>query len=164
MTKELGLVAGLVAGILVTGCGHTPTWHQTFPASERFVLVMGDEAVVDKETGLVWQKSPSDTKRNWFISLSACYNTEVGGRLGWRTPTMAELTSLVDRTQSSPTLPAGHPFSLALSSDYWSATTVAGSSRAWHMSFSNGFQGNSDKGAVELLVWCVRGGQGIDGQ
>ena len=34
-----------------------PTWSQILPASERFVLVMGDEAVLDKETGLVWAKN-----------------------------------------------------------------------------------------------------------
>ncbi len=30
-----------------------PSWDQVLPASERFVLVMGGAAVLDKETGLV---------------------------------------------------------------------------------------------------------------
>jgi hypothetical protein len=32
------------------------TWEQVLPVTERFVLVMGEQAVLDKETGLVWQK------------------------------------------------------------------------------------------------------------
>ena len=35
-----------------------PTWSQVIEdASERFELVMNDEAVLDKETGLVWQRT-----------------------------------------------------------------------------------------------------------
>ena len=33
-----------------------PTWSQILPSSERFELVLGGEAVLDKETGLVWAK------------------------------------------------------------------------------------------------------------
>jgi quinol-cytochrome oxidoreductase complex cytochrome b subunit len=33
-----------------------PSWHQILPASERFEVVMGGGAVLDKETGLVWAK------------------------------------------------------------------------------------------------------------
>ena len=39
-----------------------PTWHQILPAADRFKLVMNSNAaVLDRETGLVWEKSPDAT-------------------------------------------------------------------------------------------------------
>ena len=35
---------------------------------------------------------------------------EVGGRKGWRLPSIYELANLVDTTQQNPSLPKGHPF------------------------------------------------------
>ena len=34
---------------------YPPSWYQILSADKRFVLVMNDEAVLDKETGLVWR-------------------------------------------------------------------------------------------------------------
>lgn len=39
----------------------SPPWCQILPAAQRFVLVMNDDAVLDRETGLVWQRETSDT-------------------------------------------------------------------------------------------------------
>jgi hypothetical protein len=39
-----------------------PTWSQTLPTADRFVLVMGGAGVLDKETGLVWEQSPDNTE------------------------------------------------------------------------------------------------------
>ena len=48
-------------------------------------------------------------------------------------------------------------------SNYWSATTFADfTSDAWRVNLSNGVVGTGGK-ADDSLVWCVRGGQGIDG-
>ena len=37
-----------------------PSWHQSLPASERFVEVLSNTSILDLETGLVWQKATSD--------------------------------------------------------------------------------------------------------
>src|SRR3989304_768790 len=39
-----------------------PTWSQKLPAAQRFELVLDGYAVLDKETGLVWEKSPTNYK------------------------------------------------------------------------------------------------------
>jgi hypothetical protein len=89
----------------------------------------------------------------------------VGNRKGWRLPTIQELASLVDPTQSNPALPAGHPFSNVQSSSfYWSATTFAfDASGVWVERFNDGGVGPSNK-SNDYFVWFVRGGQGVDSQ
>ena len=102
-----------------------PAWYQKLPAAERFQLVPDDAAVLDKETGLVWEKSPDTTTRTWATASAYAYSKTVGGRKGWRLPTVEELASLVDPT-TIPVLPSGHPFTNVRSGHYWSATTTAG--------------------------------------
>ena len=107
-----------------------PTWSQTLPASGRFKLVLNNEAVLDKETGLVWQRSPdSFVQEERFFH---CYNKTIGNRKGWRIPTIEEMTSLIDPTETNPALPSGHPFTNVYNGDYQTATrTTENSSTYW---------------------------------
>src|SRR5437867_880208 len=88
-----------------------PAWSQILTA-DRFQLVMGGAAVLDRETGLVWEQSPDTSLRQWFVAVTHCYQKSVGGRKGWRLPSVEELASLVNASNSSPALPTGHPFTL----------------------------------------------------
>jgi hypothetical protein len=99
------------------------------------------------------------------MEVSTCYATEIGGRLGWRVPTMAELTSLLDRTQRFPPLPPGHPFDVsAFTRDVWSASSLPGTGDAFTQDMrGDGFLGSTSK-STQLNVWCVRGGTGVEGQ
>jgi len=128
--------------------------------SDRFKCIFGGAAVLDKETGLVWEQSLNTGLRDWDQSRSHCPNKAVGGRKGWRLPSFDELASLVDpnNTGGNPDLPSGHPFTNVLSGDYWSATSDAlDSTSAWFV--------GAGSGTVDLKVktgtgrpWCVRGG------
>ena len=142
-----------------------PTWSQKLDASERFELVLDGEAVLDKETGLVWEQSPdTTTTRTWIEGCRHCCQREVANRKGWRLPTVEELASLVDNDNSSPALPTGHPFSISsISSSYcWSSTTYAGyPTYAWHVGFDFGYVTGIVKSGNNY-VWCVRGGHGHD--
>jgi len=115
-------------------------------------------------TGLVWDKSPNNTKlRDWVNACSYCYAREVGNRKGWRLPTVEELASLVDTSNNSPALPTDHPFTNVMSYNYWSSTTLADSTGyAWLVSFFDGAVFSDDKNN-DYYVWCVRGGYGHDG-
>ena len=138
-----------------------PSWDQSLPAAERFVLVMGGAAVLDKNTGLVWEQSPLTTTHTWTGARFECTGRTVGGQKGWRLPSVHELASLVDPTNpgGNPDLPAGHPFSNVQSSLYWSASTsVDDPTLAWRVSFISGSVSASFK-SLNLFVWCVRGGQ-----
>ncbi len=140
-----------------------PTWSEKLPASERFALVLDKAAVLDKETGLVWEKSPSTLAYTWVSAIAHCASLEVGGRKGWHLPTIEQLASLVDKTQSNPSLPSGHPFSNVQSGGfYWSATTYTAPTYAGYVYFYNGNVNGFDKQTVSISAWCVRGGQSHD--
>jgi hypothetical protein len=142
-------------------------------AKKRFIVLLdfNNQAVRDNETGLVWEQSPGTGNFGWAEAQSVCNTNPVGNRLGWRLPTIQELASLIDPSvpPPGPTLPVGHPFSNVQSDSlnlYWSATTFAGNtSVAWGVPFYNGGVNLGDKSASSnRLVWCVRGGQGVDPQ
>jgi hypothetical protein len=140
-----------------------PTWSQKLPAAERFVLVLDGEAVLDKETGLVWEKSPDTTRRNWFEALVYCYMREVANRKGWRLPAVEELASLVDNDFYNPALPPGHPFiNVQSSAGYWSSATWASTTDlAYNVDMVHGGVGGGNKSST-YYCWCVRGGLGHD--
>ena len=166
----IGIVALLMVAPLAAGGDRAfPRWDEQINHPNRFKVLgdFGGAAVLDKETGLVWEQSPDTTTRTWFNALSHCYQRVVGGRKGWRLPTIEELASLVDTSNSSPALPTGHPFTLTSAQEdgfYWSATTLADvTSNAWGVGLFNGSVSFVVDKSVTFHVWCVRGGQGIDG-
>ncbi len=135
-----------------------PSWHQIIPAAERFELVMNNEAVLDRETDLVWQRDTSETIYDWYAAQSYCYNIIIGSRGGWRLPSVEELKSLVDPTQVNPALPDDHPFT-NVKNYYWSSSTRADvTTYAWFVKFYYGYAGNNLK-TNSYYVRAVRGGQ-----
>jgi hypothetical protein len=168
INNTLNNLVNTVNNLIQNANNAMPLWSQTLPASTRFELVLGGEGVLDKETGLVWEKSPSTNTFNWFDALSHCNALTVGNRMGWRLPTLQELASLVDPSVlgTSPTLPAGHPFSSNVKpSNYWSASTFAFTPiLAWSVNFNAGLVDEVGKSNFLYFTWCVRGGQGVDPQ
>lgn len=149
-----------------------PSWGQVLPSnnggvggcnSTRFECVMADTAVLDHETGLVWQRAVAGDATN-FINASyfGCETLELDGRYGWHLPTVQQLRSLVDA--SADHLPDGHPFLGVLTASphtFWSSSLFnlgTGELDLWVV--------NVDLPADVLLRpstelhrrWCVRGG------
>ncbi len=144
-----------------------PSWDQVLSVKERFKLVMGGAAVLDKQTGLVWEQSPDTTPHVWESKPTPpvdarlhCLRRGTGGQMGWRLPSVQELTSLLvpGNPAGGPDLPVGHPFSNIQSSLYWTATASADNPmNAWEVLFNIGFVRSSDKTNGDF-VWCVRSG------
>jgi hypothetical protein len=137
-----------------------PTWSQIL-TTNRFVSVLGGAGQLDRETGLVWATAPDSTLRVDGDAIFYCNTLYLGGRGGWRLPTVAELYSLVDKSNANPALPAGHPFTnvqpdLYWSSTYWGSTTAL----VWVVNMGDGTVDYivSDISTYHYL-WCVRGGQ-----
>ncbi|MFC1889670.1 DUF1566 domain-containing protein [Thermodesulfobacteriota bacterium] len=185
-----GLVAGILSlgGIIIAGDldpsappGPTmktldeipPTWSQQLDStdgdpvtscnSSRFECVMNDEAVLDKETGLVWELRPSTTPWDWNAALHVCWNLRIDNHMGWRLPTPAELSSLIDTTHQEPALPWPNPFRQYQSEwddYYWSSATHNDATDHAHtVSFFAGSVGSQTKTEPHYF-WCVRGGSG----
>ena len=169
--RSVTLMAVLVAACcspLLAQVGQT--WDQQLPGPNRFKVLsaFNNAAVFDKETGLVWERTPSSSI---FLPEDAhfhCNTLLLGNRFGWRLPTVQELASLIDLTQTNPTLPLGNPFTNINFTDdlYWTATTST-NNPPYSVSFGGNTQvtvGGGGGGNGSNLAWCVRGGQGVDVQ
>ena len=141
-----------------------PSWDQTLPAATRFIVLsnFASAAVLDRNTGLVWEKRPSSTPVSWGEARFGCINKTVGGQKGWRLPSIPELATLIDPSRAAPTLPPGHPFTNVGSLFYWSATTFVGDPGfVWIVALFNGDVFRVLKN-VPATNWCVRGGMNAD--
>jgi hypothetical protein len=103
------------------------SWDRRINNARRRFRVLSDfndHAVLDRETGLVWERQPTNETFAWPNARLRCAQKAVGARGGWRLPAFNELASLVDPTVTDPAvprLPAGHPF-LNVEGMYWTAT------------------------------------------
>jgi hypothetical protein len=122
----------------------------------------GDAAVRDDETGLVWEKTPETNELSWTDARTACADKDVGGRKGWRLPSISELASLLDPSvRTGPTLPMDHPFTNVYDV-YWSVSTVTDNQKsAWLVFFDTGKVLYAFK-TITFHTWCVRGGMNAD--
>jgi hypothetical protein len=126
--------------------------------AERFTVVLDGAGVKDGQTGLVWEREPDREYDVWTRSIERCPNKTVGGKSGWRAPSIQELKTLIDTSQHDPALPAGHPF-LSIKSDiYWTSTPhPTDDIVAWQVSFLSG-QPVTDQKSGTRRMWCVLGG------
>jgi Protein of unknown function (DUF1566) len=144
-----------------------PSWDQTLPAASRFVVLsnFANQAVLDRETGLVWLRTPLSST-NFAHAYEFCVGQAVNGRTGWRLPSASELGSLFDQTATSTQdIPAGHPFILPPNFAFFWSSTLAVSNGA-NLRFINGYillngsyspQGGSLNETDSGTPWCVRG-------
>ena len=154
------------------------SWSTQLTADQRFVVLdaFNGEAVLDRETQLVWERTVAPDALQWPDGQQACYLKTVGGRMGWRLPAIQELASLVDPNEIDPTtpkpaLPAGHPFEISTGLTLWSTTskplggTSAGTglgTEAYALTVDSGAVGPASKSstASPIAAWCVRGFDG----
>jgi hypothetical protein len=142
------------------------------PANKRFAIfknalpTLDDDLVLDKETGLVWPRHANvlTNAQTWLDANSTARELRLANRMGWRLPTVEELSSLLDPGTSDPALPTGHPFISVQFGDgvpaYWTSTNSENSGgAAWFVNFGGGGVGLGTKG-IPGFAWPVRGGRG----
>ena len=143
----------------------TPSWDQklqcdTLATCPRFVVLspLGSAAVLDRETGLVWERSPTfgAVPNPWDAAIDNCNTLSVGSRFGWRLPSVAELGTLIEGAGAGAALPHGHPFQNIQPGGYWTATTFGSTSAAYVFDFQVGFFDTATK-TQQKFAWCVRG-------
>jgi hypothetical protein len=111
--------------------------------------------VVDRVTGLMWQRSLDADPRSWADATSYCACLSLGGHQDWRLPTRMELVSLVDFTRHSPAIDVAAfpdpPIAWFWTSSRWADDPTF----AWYLYFENGFSNFNDQEAT-YRVRCVR--------
>lgn len=125
------------------------------------------DAVLDKETGLVWARDAGlFGQRNWLDANTICRELELTNRMGWRLPSVEEISSLIDPRQGPLALPSGHPFlNVQYGSGvpaYWTASNAENpAGAAWFVNPWRGagphLAGLGNK-SIPGFVWPVRGG------
>ncbi len=170
MPKLNSVTFGIVGSVIVfvaLGIGTAEAldigaWDKKIDGAFRFQVLsaFNDEAVLDRETQLVWEQSPNAASRSWNDARNHCVGLSIAGRKGWRLPMHNELASLLDLTVvTPPILPSGHPFSnVPVSPDHWTGSSQIDNpvNNAWVVHFYNGSIGVAGK-STEKSVWCVRG-------
>ena len=122
-------------------------------SASRFVIAFPG-AVLDKQTGLVWEEMPDATPRTWTDATRSCIDKTVEGTIGWRLPSAAELTSLQDRSVASPVASAG-VFPDVPSPIYWSSAKAPIGVSFIHLVDDRVTGGDPSQ---TFPAWCVRGG------
>ncbi|MGH8243044.1 MAG: DUF1566 domain-containing protein [Steroidobacteraceae bacterium] len=168
--RVAALAAGFIGLTLATAAGAVDLrdWGRKFPAAERFVVLsqFGKQAVLDKETQLVWQRTPALTTTTWSSAKGHCIGLVLGGRLGWRLPSLYELLSIGQSNAPAGNLglPPGHPFK-SVQTLYWTSTArlpnsgqPATEAFLAHIGPGNASAVTPFLGQIHFGVWCVRGG------
>lgn len=163
-----GLVeATHVPGVAADGPGVIQKPDISLAAGQRFVILsaLNNDGVLDKQTGLVWEKSPQTASARWSVARRTCAEKNVGGQKGWRLPSLSELQNMVDPSIAppGPTLPPGHPFKAVQSAVYWSETRPGEDPKgAWAVHFGLGGGAVFINWAHAVQVWCVHDGLKAD--
>jgi hypothetical protein len=153
--------AGGVVGQTPAGCDSDRfkcIW--TYQQCASFCITVWP-AVLDRETGLVWQREPNTATATWSSANESCGEVNTGGREGWRLPTLAEFRSLRDATVATdPQLPSGNPFAMTLTSSIWWTSTEdldAPTSASVAGMIPGAIDGLWSKISSSPNYWCVRG-------
>lgn len=165
--------------IMKDGSSELVTWIDHIP-NPRFAIYdpnndsdptnqgsLSDDLVLDKETGLIWARDANLIgQHNWLDANTLCREFLLGNRVGWRLPSVEELSSLVDMSQADLALPSGHPFrNVQYGSGvyaYWTSTNHENpDAAAWFVNFWKGagphLAGLANKN-TQGYIWPVRGG------
>jgi len=146
----------------------THSWSVALDPAERYAVLraFNDEAVLDRNTGLVWQRTPNTVipTLSWGEARYHCLNTIIGDQKGWRLPTVTELTSLQDPKYSNPVLPPGSPFGsdASVSNIFWSSSIYESyQTPVFVVNFGTGTV-TGDSINNHYSTRCVRGGANVE--
>lgn len=140
--------------------GRVPLVNVRF--TRAFGVGAGQAAYVDNETGLIWAQ-PEQESFTGTQARFVCQDKKIFNKMGFRLPTRDELQTLVDPSNSLPSLPDGHPFDLPNTLKFWTYTReVVLSNNAtftFIVDFFDGTASTVPQGGLQqtLGVWCVRG-------
>ena len=117
----------------------------------------GNGTITDNLTGLMWQKAPDATLRNWATALTYANDSTLANFTDWRLPNVIELQTLTDASNSFPSVPTGHPFTGVQNVGYWSSTTNPDdTTKAFMVSIASGYNVLDESKTASAGTWIVR--------
>jgi Protein of unknown function (DUF1566) len=159
------LLTFLVVGVAVVfGIAEATERSLDVAQTSRFLIMdtFRGEAVLDRTTQLIWERSPNSSGVTWSTAQTRCGLKTVGGQAGWRLPSFIELMTIIEpsphQPSSLPALPAGHPFQDVKAVAYWTndaSTSAPG--QAYTVDLLHADVAPRQKSQPHPL-WCVRGG------
>ena len=103
--------------------------------------------VIERTTGLMWQKKPDGLERNWKDAKLYCQKLSLGGYSDWRLPNESVLMKMIKNKMIFDKFLRDHW--------YWSSTiSTVVLNKAIYVDFNYGDMGGTWKGSV-LYVRCV---------
>ncbi len=113
------------------------------------------EVVVDRVTGLMWQRELPQKFYTFAEAGRHCANLDLGEHSDWRLPSRIELVSLLDTTRIQPSIET-EIFPNTPNDWFWTSSPAAGDpNAAWYVYFYFGYPKTDDKSS-QFSVRCVR--------
>ena len=155
MNASIHRLRGVLAIIAVA----LPTSADANAPAGQYVVTAGgtgNGTVYDTKSKLTWQRTVSSTTYTWADAKTYCAGVGASlGGTGWRLPTLKELQTIVDYSQSIPSIDST-AFPSTPAAWFWSSSPLAGSSSfAWLVYFGNGSAYYDGVSATDS-VRCVR--------
>ncbi len=111
--------------------------------------------VLDLVTGLMWQSVIDAGTYTQAAAVGLCQGLNLAGYIDWRLPTEIELVSIVDFTQSNPSI-NNAAFPATPAAYYWSSTAMSGMTGSWWWVDFNAGTFTPGVGSGSNRVRCVR--------
>ena len=144
-------VPSFLAAVALVVVALTASADANAPAG-RYTTTGG--TVYDTKTKLTWQQAVAPGTYTWAGAKSYCAGLNLGGT-GWRLPTIKELQTIVDDSQTNPSIDTT-AFPSTPADWFWSSSPLAGSSSyAWSVHFYDGVASNFGVSDT-YYVRCVR--------
>lgn len=127
----------LAAAVVLAGVGLAVTRVAADAPEERYDVA--DGTVHDKETRLTWQQTVPPMMYASDVAAAYCKKNMAGlPGTGWRLPTLTELQTIVDDSQSMPAADSS-AFPGTPSDRFWTSSAFVGTpGQAWYVDFTGG--------------------------
>lgn len=111
--------------------------------------------VIDRVTGLVWQRAIDPGTYSWADAQTYCSSLDLGQQTDWRLPTQIELISILDDSRFEPAIDP-QAFPETSPSGFWTASVdTSDATRAVHIDFGRGVMATAVR-STGFHVRCLR--------
>ena len=118
--------------------------------------------LIDKLTGLIWEKEPSEEKFTWenaYNRIAELNRKRFAGFSDWRLPNINELNSLNNYNYQLYSYLNKNGFKRISNISYWSSSTAKNKYYAWYLRMTDSTINTALKKDYITSVLAVRGGQ-----